>query len=368
MAWGEVAPESVGMDQRLVDAAVRCARERLVRHGASGQLVVLRRGQVVLDRAISAHPSSLFLLYSASKPYTAMLVHLLAQRGQIALDEPIVSHWPEFGRFGKQAITPRHVLQHRAGVPADNPVLALATMPDWRASVRRMERLVPRYPAGYTTAYHALTFGFILGELAHRVTGEPVDELLRRALLSPLGLRDTFLGLPDHAWPRAVRVTAAGRSGELGNALVFNRKRYRRAVIPAASISATARDVAVFYETLRRGGELHGTRVVQPETVAEAVRPATAGPEGDRVIGWRVRWAQGFQLGGVTTPTDVARCLGDLSGPTTYGHNGNACCTAWADPERELVFVYLTSLLLAMPEGFAHQGLVADCVLRACVA
>lgn len=215
------------MDGSLVEAAARCAADRLAGHGAAGQLVVLRAGRVVLDRAFGAAPRSLFLVYSCSKVYVALVTHLLAERGLLSLDEPVSARWPEFGRRGKQGITPRHVLVHRAGVPDDNPVATLVTATSWEASVRRMEALTPRDPPGSVTAYHALTYGWILGELARRVTGTPIRSLLREAFLAPLGLDDTFLGLPAHEWSRAVRGVPASRLG-LGNAAVFNRRRFRR--------------------------------------------------------------------------------------------------------------------------------------------
>jgi CubicO group peptidase (beta-lactamase class C family) len=356
------------MDRSLVEAAARCARERLEGHGAAGQLVVLRRGQVVLDRGFGAEPSNLFLIYSCSKPYAALAVHLLVERGVVSLDEPIATWWPEFGRKGKAMITARHVLTHRAGVPDDLAVWTLATATDWSASVHRMEALVPRWPAGEVTAYHALTYGWILGELVRRASGVPVESLLRDSLLEPIGLRDTFLGLPPAEWPRSVRVVPAGSRTELANALVFNRLRYRRAVVPAATVSATGRDVARFFEMLRLGGELDGVRVLRPETIAEARRPAIGGTgvEVDRTLGRPVRWAEGFHLGGVRSRLDLARFMGELSAADAFGAVGSDCCTAWVDPGRELVFVYLTGLLLPTGAGIAHHGLVADCVLRAC--
>lgn len=354
------------MDRSLVAAAVRCAEERLATHGAAGQLVVLRRGRVVLDRAFGAVPSSLFLIYSCSKPYTALVAHLLVERGVLSLDEPIETWWPEFGRRGKGAITARHVLTHRAGVPDDFAVWTLTTATDWAGSVRRMEALVPRWPAGEVTAYHALTYGWILGELARRASGERVESLLQSSLLAPLRLRDTFLGLPPAEWPRSVRVVPAGSRTELANALVFNRRRYRQAVVPAATISATGRDVARFFEMLRLGGALDGVRVLAPGTIAEARRPATDGVDVDRTLGRPVRWAHGFHLGGVNSPVDLGRFMGDLSEAGSFGAVGSDCCTAWVDPGRELVFVYLTGVLLPTGRGIGHHGLVADCILRAC--
>lgn len=151
---------------------------------------MLRRGRVVLDRAFGTLPSRLFLTYSCSKPYTALVVHLLAERGGLSLDGPVAARWPEFARRGKGAITARHVLTQTAGVPEDDAVRALLTATDWRASVPRMEALRPRWPAGAVTAYHTLTHGWILGELARRASGVAVEELLHRSLLEPIGLRD----------------------------------------------------------------------------------------------------------------------------------------------------------------------------------
>jgi CubicO group peptidase (beta-lactamase class C family) len=354
------------MDPSYLEAAVRCVRDRLAQHDAAGQLVVLRRGRVVLDRVFGADPGSLFLVYSCSKPYVALLAHLLAERGLLSLDEPVAGRWPRFGRHGKGSITARHVLTHQAGVPDDHAIWGLLTAPSWRASVWRMEELRPLWPPGEVTAYHALTYGWILGELVGRVGGVRCEELLRSALLEPIGLCDTYLGLPDREWPRAVPVVPAGGRNELGNVLVFNRRRYRQAVAPAATVSTTARDLALLFEMLRRGGELDGVRVLAPETIAEARRPAGPEPALDRTLGRPTRWAHGFHLGGVTSRDDLGRFMGTLSSPEAFGCIGSDCCTAWADPGRELVFAYVTGLLLPSPAGIVHHGLVADCVLRAC--
>ncbi|MDQ6771622.1 MAG: beta-lactamase family protein [Candidatus Dormibacteraeota bacterium] len=368
MNWTEAPPHELNLDPNLLEAASDCAAARLSTRAGAGQLVVLRRGRVALDRAYGAAlPRSLFLLYSASKPYTAMLVHLLAEMSLLSLDEPVAAHWPRFARHGKGSITPRHVLQHRAGVPHSRrrtPQM-LASMRSWSAAVRAMEELRPEALAATRPAYHPLTFGFILGELVRRVTGQPVATFLRRAFLGPLRLEDTYLGLPRSLEARAVPMVAAGHGREWLSAVAANRGPLRRGVVPAASISATARDVARFYEMLRCGGELDGTRVLAPRSVREARRVSSDG-EMDATLGRRVRWAQGFHLGGVRGDHDLARVMGDLSDKEAFGHDGSFCCTAWTDPRRELTFVYLTNLLLAAGPGIQNHGLVADCVLRAC--
>jgi CubicO group peptidase (beta-lactamase class C family) len=215
----ESAPEGLGADPAALDRAVDLVRAR----GAVAQLCVLRRGEVVLDRTFGCAPDALFWVFSASKPFTALLVHLLAERGQLDLDDAVSRYWPEFGQRGKQDITVRQVLQHRAGLPVVRSMNrdALAAT-SWRRSVRAIERARPSLPPGQGPAYHVLSYGFILGELVQRVTHAHLRDVLRTELLDPLGLVDTHLGLPDALWPRHVPVRVEGRRRLIGEA-AFNR-------------------------------------------------------------------------------------------------------------------------------------------------
>jgi len=249
-----------------LDAATRLAAARR----CPAQLCVIAGGEVVLDTAFGCQPDSLFFLFSASKPMVALLVHLLAERGELSLDDPVARYWPTFGQRGKQDITVRQVLQHRSGLPvARNMARDALAMTDWAASVRALERAAPSYPPGQVPAYHVISYGFLLGELVQRVTGVPVRDFLSTELLSPLGLRDTFLGLPAERWPRHVPVSGRGPA-ELATQLVINRRSTRQAVIPAASVSATANNLARLYQALLNGGELDAVRVLKPETIAAA--------------------------------------------------------------------------------------------------
>ncbi|BCB77423.1 lipase LipE [Phytohabitans flavus] len=333
------------------------------RWGATAQLCVIKDGRVVIDEAVGCAPDALFWIFSTSKPYVALLVHLLAERGALSLDEPVAAYWPEFGERGKGGITVRQVLQHRAGLPVARSVVGDAlAMTDWRRSVRALEAARPRYAPGDVPAYHLLSYGFLLGEVARRVGGAPVDALLRTELLDPLGLGDTHLGLPDRLWSR--RVPVRGVSGARVSAAYFNRRTTRRAVVPAAGVSATARDVARFYQMLLDGGTLDGVRVLAPGTIEAARRPSSEG-EVDRFLRLRIRWSQGFQLGGPADEPASSRPMGRGSSPLTFGHNGSNCCLAWADPTRRIAFAYLTNLLLPGHDGARHQAAVSDAVLSA---
>lgn len=331
--------------------------------GAAAQLRVVVDGDVVLDRSTGCAPDSLFWPFSASKPFVAMLVHQLAQRGALSLDDTVAAHWPEFGRAGKESITIRQVLQHRSGMAVVGSTLGEAlAVPSWDRSVRRIERARPAWPAGEASAYQYISYGFILGELVQRVTGAKVRDVMDAELLHPLGLRDTFLGLPDDAWGRRVPLHVGGASGRVAQAAI-NRRAVRRAVIPSAGVSTTARDLARFYLMLLRGGELDGVRVLDRAVVEQARTPSSDG-EVDRFVKQPIRWSQGFQLGG-PRPGAVPHPMGQTSSPLTFGHNGSGCCIGWADPTRGLAVAYLSNRLTSAQVDSPHQAAVADAILAA---
>jgi CubicO group peptidase (beta-lactamase class C family) len=348
-----------------LDAAARLVAER----GCPAQLCVISRGEVVLDRSFGCSPDALFFLFSASKPLVALLVHQLAERGAIGLDDPVARYWPEFGQRGKDAITIRQVLRHRSGLPvARSAVRDALAMTDWAASVRALERATPAYPPGTAPAYHYLSYGFLLGEVVQRVTGRPVRDVLKDRLLAPLRLRDSFLGLTPPLWERRLPVRGHGGT-ELLTGLMINRRAVRQAVIPAASVSSTARDLARLYAALARGGELDGVRVLSAAALQSALRPSSDG-ETDRYLRLPVRWSEGFQLGG--SRGGRARMggrhspLGQQSSPRAFGHNGSYVCIGWADPDRDLAVGYVTSRLVSRADGARHMAEVSDAILAAC--
>ena len=333
--------------------------------GSPAQLQVYAHGRVVLDESYRCPPDSLFFLFSAGKPLVALAVHLLAERGELALDDPVAKYWPAFGQRGKQDITIRHVLQHRGGLPVARgmPIDALV-MTDWPASVRAIARAAPAYPPGEVPAYHILTFGFILGEVVQRVTGRPVRDFVRDELLIPLGLAgDICLGLPAACWDRHVPVGGRGPA-EFVTRLVINRRATRQAVIPAASVSATAAGLAGLYQTLLDGGR----GVLAPQTIASATRPSSDGTV-DRYLKLPIRWSEGFQLGGERPGGARAgggyAPMGSMASRQAFGHNGSYVCLGWADPERQIAMAYLTSRLVSRSAGAQHMSAVSDAVLAA---
>jgi CubicO group peptidase (beta-lactamase class C family) len=366
----EHPPEAAGLGQADL-AAIWGAVERLYESGLHPALAfcLRRKGRVVLDRAIGhlrgnapgdpkdapkplARPESLWNLFSASKAVTAMVVHLLDQRGLVHLDDHVADYIPEFGLHGKQWITLRHVLTHRAGIPAITGVgVDLEVLSDRK---RILELLCAAHPVsvpGRRLAYHAITGGYVLGEVVERVTGKPLREVLREEILAPLGIKDfnygvardrlgdvaenAFTGLPAMPPLSGFLRRSLGVGVEEATAM-SNSERFLTAVVPSGNIVGTADEACRFFQMLLNGGELDGVRVFDRRTVRRAVAE-TSYLEIDSFLGLPVRYGMGFMLGGEWF---------SVYGPRTtqaFGHVGFTAVVAYADPERDLSVSLMTS-------------------------
>jgi CubicO group peptidase (beta-lactamase class C family) len=350
---GTCDPRDAGFDPDRLAETIGLVEAR----GGIAQLCVVRDGHVVLDRSFGCGPDALFWLFSASKAFLAVVVHQLVESGRLHLDDAVAAYWPEFAQNGKREITVRQVLRHRSGLThAGSFVGEARAMTDWARSLRRIEEAKPRWPLG-TVAYSPLAYGFVLAEVARRCSGTPIEELVRRGILDPLGLGDTYLGLPADAWERHVPIKAAGPIGPFVQSMT-NRRSTRTAVVPAAGISTTARNLATFYQGLLVGA------LLAPETLAVAVEPSSDG-ELDRTARKPIRWSQGFQLGGPRSIDGEQSPLGALSSPRTFGHNGSNCCIGWADPDRRIAYAYLTNRVGSPALDLHHHATVADKLLTA---
>jgi CubicO group peptidase (beta-lactamase class C family) len=143
-----------------------------------------------------------------------------------------------------------------------------------------------------------------------------------------------------------------------------NRRSTREAVVPAAGISTTARDLAALYQALLRGGVGPAGRLLRPESLAIALEPSSEG-EYDPVARAQIRWSQGFQLGGPRSIEGAISSLGSASSRRAFGHNGSNCCLGWADPDRLIAYAYLSNRVGRPKPDLAHHAAVADKVLAA---
>ena len=359
----EVSPDSVGLSVEDVEAIWK-AVVRYYRVGIQPAIAVCmrRRGKVVLDRAIGhaagngpkdkahapkvrATTDTLFNFFSGSKAVTAMLIHLLDERGELRLDDPVAEYIPEFASHGKEGITIRHVLNHRAGIPTLPPEaldLDLLIRPD--EILRILCDAKPVSTPGRDLAYHAISGGFILAEICQRVSGKDLRRFLHDKLREPLGFKHTSYGVDRSDLPRVAREYVTGPppvfpfsrliKRALGMSLqevvkLANDERFLTAVIPSANVIGTANEVCRFFELLLRGGELDGVRVFDRRTVVRAVIEQSY-HEIDRTIMLPVRYGVGFMLG-----SDRLSFYGPDT-PRAFGHIGFTNVIAWADPERDI--------------------------------
>jgi len=366
----EADPGSVGLHRDAVESIWRAVVDfyQTGFHPALG-LCIRRRGEVILDRTIGhargnspddpegtplfpATPKTLFNFFSGSKAVTAMLIHLLAEREQLHVDEPVATFIPEFARNRKHRITIRDLLTHRGGIPAaPTEVADLDMLQDPQRILEMIYELEPTYKPGTVPAYHAVTSGFVFAEIIQRVAGVDIREFLRTEISEPLGLRHFNYGLPEERlddaaldactgpkliWPlKDIFKKALGISvDELIE--LSNDPRFRTAIIPSANLFATPDGICRFFELLLAGGTYEGTRVFSEATVRRAVEPQTPG-QIDRVLLLPLSYSMGFMLG-----TDPVGLYGFRAGQA-FGHVGLSNILAWADPERDIAVALMNS-------------------------
>lgn len=329
-------------------------------------LCLRHRGQIFLNRSIGhshgpatgtdaparvATPDTPFCVFSASKAVTALIMHELDARNLLRLEDPVVEYLPEFGRHRKGWVTLRHVLTHRAGIPAiptDLDPLELAL--DWDAIIARLCDARPTFAAGRRLAYHAVTGGYILAEVARRATGKPITEWLRELIAEPLGVPMTYGVAPDDVGAVAVNrftgypvpfpishVIERALGFDMRHAVAAsNDPRFLTGVIPSGNLVTTADGLCAFFQLLLDGGK-YGDRVVLDRRAVHRARVESAYFKFDLTLGIPVRYGHGLMLG--------ARRF-SMFGPNTrraFGHYGFVNIIGWADPERDLAGALLTS-------------------------
>ncbi|MBI3784779.1 MAG: beta-lactamase family protein [Deltaproteobacteria bacterium] len=366
----EVDPRAVGLAAEAPER-IWAAVERLYASGIHPaiQICLRRHGQVILNRSIGhasgngpneapdarsvvCTPDTPFNIFSASKAITAMLVHLLNQRGEIHLDDPVCEYIPEFARHKKQWITLRHLLSHRAGIPNLPPeAMDLRNLEHPERIVELVCDLKPSWRAGRQLAYHAMTSGFVIGEVVRRVTGKDIRTFLTDEIRRPLGFRWLNYGVARRDLPRVAKNYFTGPpplpplSNLLHSALgvefreacrISNEPRFLLNIVPSGNIVTTADELSRFYQMLLDGGTLGGKQILNTRTVKRS-RLEQSYLEIDLSLGMPFRYSLGFMLG--------ADYL-SIYGPDTrhaFGHLGFTNIVSWADPERHLAGAIMTS-------------------------
>ncbi len=338
--------------QRLLDDLVHSGIERGLQVAAyhdGARVVDAWAGSADPDAGREVDGETLFTIFSCSKGVTATAIHLLAERGLFDYDDPIATYWPEFAANGKAHITVRHALTHTAGIPQMPPD---AAMTDWEGMCRGVADLTPQWEPGTQSGYHALTFGWILGELARRVDGRPIERIVAEDLCAPLGITSLFFGIPDAVAPRVAPLendpaTAQGASARTPG--IFNRPEIRRAVIPAGGGIGNARSLARHYAALVGDG-VDETRLLPPERVRVATALQIEGI--DTILGVPSRKGLGYLLGRPTSP------MGERV--TAFGHPGSGGSIGFADPEHGFAFALMKNRLVFPEPGTGTANKVAN--------
>ena len=335
----------------------------------AAQICVRRHGEIVMHRSIGyargvgpreaagarkvpVTPDTPFNIFSASKAVTAVLIHLLDERNALHVDDYVCDYIPEFGSHGKQNITIKHLLNHRAGIAVAPPeAMHLDFLAEPDTLLQLLCEMKPSSRAGGRLAYHALSSGFILAEIARRASGMDIRSLMDREIVRPLGLRwgnfgvaprdvekvavNHFTGAPIPP-PLAGVVERLLGVGWQEAAEISNDPRFLTAIVPSANVCMTADEHSRFYQMLLDGGRANGTRILEERTIRRATAEQ-AWMEPDLTLILPIRYSQGFMLG--------ADYL-SVFGPDTdkvFGHIGLTNVVGWADPERQIAAAVMTS-------------------------
>lgn len=345
----------------------------------SGETVLdLWAGTADKDGSQAWTSDTLVNLFSCTKTFAAVAALQLVGEGKLDLDVPVARWWPEFAAAGKERVTLRQILSHRAGLPALRELLPAEALYDWQRMTSALAAEAPWWTPGEAHGYAAITYGWLVGELLRRVDGRSPGTSIVARTARPLGL-DFHIGLADNEFPRVAHVARA--KGNFGDAAAqrllkcmmseptalttrafanppsiltsTNKPEWRRMEQPAANGHGGARALAGFYAGLLDG------RLLEAELLNEMTREHSLGE--DLTLLTRTRLGLGCML----DQPDVANATYGL-GPKAFGHPGAGGSVGFADPERELAFGFVTNTLgpyvLMDPRAQKLARAVKDCL------
>ncbi|MDQ2750186.1 MAG: beta-lactamase family protein, partial [Actinomycetota bacterium] len=319
---------------------------------------------------------TLQMVASATKGALAICAHRLVQQGQLDLDAPVADYWPEFAAAGKELVPVRWLLSHQAGLPVVDADVTIDDVIQWDPVIAALARTRPVWEPGTAHGYHAVTYGWLVGEVIARVTGRSPGSFFTAEVAEPLGL-DFHIGLPDSERGRVSPLRPAALLPEFvpdalalriadptslayraflvqsGLPSALNDPAVWRAEIPAANGMATAHALARMYAACL--GEVDGVRLLEPDTLAAATALQAEGV--DVIAGYDTRYALGFQLAFPYRP---------MAGPGSFGHYGLGGSVGFAHPGHGLSFGYTVNQMApgtpADPRSVALIKAVVGCL------
>jgi CubicO group peptidase (beta-lactamase class C family) len=301
-------------------------------------------------------------VYSTTKGLTAICAHRLADQGRLDFDAPVAMYWPEFAAAGKGSIPVRFLMGHRAGLAAVRRPLPIEALFQWDTMCAALAEQEPWWEPGMKHGYHAMTFGWLVGEVIRRITGKSPGTYFRDELARPLGL-DAHIGLDAKHDARTADMIAAPppppgapdifaeimKNPETVTAKSFmnpptmsqpglvNSREWRACELPAANGHTDARSLARLYGALARGGEIDGYRVMSPEEIVRCHSEQSWGR--DEVLMISTRFGMGFMM------SQPGETLGPC--PRAFGHPGAGGSIGYADPHAKVGFGYVMNKMQA---------------------
>jgi CubicO group peptidase (beta-lactamase class C family) len=326
------------------------------------KVVDLWGGSFDADGAEPYTDETLQLVFSTTKGITAIAVGMCVDRGLIDYGERVATYWPEFAAHDKDEATVAQLLSHQCGLYTVDGSLTLEEALDWDTVTARLADSAPRWPIGTNHGYHALTYGWLAGELVRRVDPQhrSLGTFVREEIVEPLGV-ELWIGLPEEQEPRvsplisappptdpAVKAmveafmapgTRAGDALTVGGAFkmrgpdegnVFNTRAVHAAEVPAANAITNARSLAKIYAATM--APVDGVQLLSDATRDIARTTVTPEGEPDACLVLPTTFGMGFMTHGSLTV---------YAGPGSYGHPGAGGSVAFAQPERGLAFGYV---------------------------
>jgi len=281
---------------------------------------------------------TLFPVFSVTKGVVATIIHMLVERKIIDYDDAISKFWPEFASNGKDHIKIRHILNHTAGLQNVPPEITIKTVCDWKFVCEAIAKSTPSLPPGLKAEYHAMTYGWILGELIQRASGYSLIHWLQKEISEPLKIKDIYIGIPDEVEDRIAfledpGVTPINQSQSLGQSVPdwiwplhtwMNRPDARRACVPGSNGIMTARAIAKHYAALLPNG-IDGIELLSKSRIEIATNPK---------IGTFTKTNPSFWTLGYSLANGPASITDSVISP--FGHNGHGGSTGYADPNHNL--------------------------------
>jgi CubicO group peptidase (beta-lactamase class C family) len=310
-------------------------------------------------------PSTLVNFYSVGKALVALLALQLVDEGRLDLDDPVASVWPEFAAAGKGAITVREAFCHRAAVPGIHERMTNDDLWSWDRMTSALAATAPWWEPGTRHGYHTNTYGFLIGEIVRRVTGQRPGGRLR-GIAEELDA-DVWFGLPASEHGRCAEViwgtgdisaylTTEDKEGDelmemtsyvnppgIASIGVVNTPQWRSAEVPSTNGHGTAQGVARVYAALLEPG-----RLLSPELLAEATRAQSTGP--CPMLHDEMSFGLGFQ------PTTQRRPFGP--NPRSFGHFGTGGSLGFADPDTGIAFGYVMNHVIPRWQSTRNRALL----------